>query len=323
MSSAEAREERLDAHLGEAGDRRRRVVGVQRGQHEVARERRLDAMRAVSASRISPTMITSGSARSIERRPLAKVSPDLAFTCSWLMPGSWYSTGSSIVMMFLSIELIEFSAEYRVVDLPEPVGPVTSVAPCALRKPDSNRSRASPSRPEGVEAEHGLALVEDSHHDALAMHRRQGDDADVDRVALDLQPHPAVLGNALLGDVEVAHDLHAGDHAGDHPARDGGDLAEHAVDAKAHAHVAAVGLEVQVRGAGLHGLGDDRVHELDDRGVLGGLTDVGDRGHFLVAAVVLDRLSHRVVEAAHAPDQARHVLGGGHGGPDVVARSSA
>ena len=68
------------------------------------------AIRAVSPSRISPTMITSGSARSIERSPRAKVSPALRLTCSWLTPGSWYSTGSSIVMMFLSIELIAFSA---------------------------------------------------------------------------------------------------------------------------------------------------------------------------------------------------------------------
>ena len=33
------------------------------------------AMRAVSRSRISPTMITSGSARTIERSPAAKVRP--------------------------------------------------------------------------------------------------------------------------------------------------------------------------------------------------------------------------------------------------------
>ena len=68
------------------------------------------AIRAVSASRISPTMMMSGSARSIERRPRANVRPALMFTCIWLMPGSWYSTGSSIVMMFLSTELITLSA---------------------------------------------------------------------------------------------------------------------------------------------------------------------------------------------------------------------
>ena len=68
------------------------------------------AMRAVSASRISPTMMMSGSARSIERRPAAKVSPALRLTCIWLMPGIWYSTGSSIVMMFFSTLLSVLSA---------------------------------------------------------------------------------------------------------------------------------------------------------------------------------------------------------------------
>ena len=55
-------------------------------------------------------MITSGSARSIERSPWAKVSPARRFTWIWLIPGSWYSTGSSIVMMFFSGVLMAFSA---------------------------------------------------------------------------------------------------------------------------------------------------------------------------------------------------------------------
>ena len=60
------------------------------------------AIWAVSRSRISPTMITSGSARIMERRPPSKVTPALGLTCICLMPVSSYSTGSSIVMMFFS-----------------------------------------------------------------------------------------------------------------------------------------------------------------------------------------------------------------------------
>ena len=73
------------------------------------------AILAVSPSRISPTMMTSGSARSIERRPLAKVRPAFRFTWIWLMPGSWYSTGSSIVMMFRSarVDRVERRVERR------------------------------------------------------------------------------------------------------------------------------------------------------------------------------------------------------------------
>jgi len=69
------------------------------------------AIWAVSLSRISPTMITSGSERTIERRPVANVRPALRLTCTCVRPGIWYSTGSSIVMMFISGWLITFRAE--------------------------------------------------------------------------------------------------------------------------------------------------------------------------------------------------------------------
>ena len=68
------------------------------------------AIRAVSASRISPTMTMSGSARRIERRPVAKSSPALRLTLIWLMPPIRYSTGSSIVMIFFSIWFSSASA---------------------------------------------------------------------------------------------------------------------------------------------------------------------------------------------------------------------
>ena len=45
------------------------------------------------------------------------------------MPESWYSTGSSIVMILSSSLLISERAAYSVVVLPEPVGPVTSTMP--------------------------------------------------------------------------------------------------------------------------------------------------------------------------------------------------
>ncbi len=68
------------------------------------------AISAVSRSRISPIRITLGSWRRIERRPFANVRPTFAFTSIWPTPASWISTGSSIVMMFLSVALIRASA---------------------------------------------------------------------------------------------------------------------------------------------------------------------------------------------------------------------
>jgi hypothetical protein len=66
-------------------------------------------MVAVSRSRISPTSTMSGSDRRIERRAAANVIPALLLTCTWLMPASRYSTGSSTVMMFFVSSLRMFS----------------------------------------------------------------------------------------------------------------------------------------------------------------------------------------------------------------------
>ncbi len=59
---------------------------------------------AVSLSRISPTRMTSGSWRRTERSTLAKLRPCFSLISTWLMPFSWYSTGFSIVMMFVVTE---------------------------------------------------------------------------------------------------------------------------------------------------------------------------------------------------------------------------
>ena len=68
------------------------------------------AICAVSLSRISPTMMMSGSCRRKARRPLAKVSPIFGLSGIWLMPLSWYSTGSSTVRIFTSGVLMRVSA---------------------------------------------------------------------------------------------------------------------------------------------------------------------------------------------------------------------
>ena len=103
-------QERLDAHVDQARDGAAAslVCRVENTRWPVSAA--WMAISAVSASRISPTMMTSGSWRRIERRPLAKVSSIFGLTWIWPTPCSWYSTGSSMVMMFLSVVLIFDSA---------------------------------------------------------------------------------------------------------------------------------------------------------------------------------------------------------------------
>ena len=60
---------------------------------------------------------------------------------------------------------------------------------------------------EVLEAEHDVGLVEDPHDDLLAVDGGQRGHAEVDRPVPDGEREPAVLGQAVLGDVEVGHDL--------------------------------------------------------------------------------------------------------------------
>ena len=59
-------------------------------------------MLAVSLSRISPTMMTSGSARRKARMAVAKSRPIFGCICTWRRPCWVISTGSSAVQIFMS-----------------------------------------------------------------------------------------------------------------------------------------------------------------------------------------------------------------------------
>ena len=76
-----------------------------------------------------PQQVLIVSARGQTSSAEPNVSPAFVCTWIWLIPRSRYSTGSSTVMMLRSGWLRMFSVAYRVVDLPEPVGPVTRIAP--------------------------------------------------------------------------------------------------------------------------------------------------------------------------------------------------
>jgi len=87
------------------------------------------AISAVSRSRISPTMTTSGSCRRTERRAVGKESPDRGSTSTWATPGRRYSTGSSKVTTFRTSRSSSARAPKRVLLFPEPVGPAARITP--------------------------------------------------------------------------------------------------------------------------------------------------------------------------------------------------
>ena len=98
----------------------------------------LSAVSTVSASRISPTMITSGSWRSAARSAAGKLGVSVEISRCVMIERSWVkmnSTGSSIVtILHLCARLISWSMVASVVDLPMPVAPVTSTRPRCTRR---------------------------------------------------------------------------------------------------------------------------------------------------------------------------------------------
>ena len=233
------------------------------------------AILAVSPSRISPTMITSGSARSIERRPLgegeAGLQVHLELVDARELVLDRVLDRDDVALRL--VDLVESRVERRGLARARRARDEHRAVGAAERRPRRARAASSP-MPSASRLISACDLSRIRMTIPSPSHARHRHDAGVDRVALDGQRTRPSCGSAPLGDVEVGHDLHARDDARDHPARDLRGLAQHAVDAEAHAHLAALGLEVDVRGALLDGLGDDRVDELDDRRVVGGLADL-------------------------------------------------
>ena len=135
-----------------------------------------------------------------------------------------------------------------------------------------------------LDAELGARRVEDPDDDLLAEQRGQRADAEVDRLVAELQLQPPVLRHALLGNVHARDDLDARGQLVLDRDRRLGDLAQLAVDAKAHPVVVLVGLEVQVGGARVDRVDQHLLQEAHHRRVFDFLRDLGA---FLAAVVVV------------------------------------
>ena len=162
------------------------------------------AIRAVSASRISPTITMSGSARRIERSPVAKSSPALRLTFIWLIPSIRYSTGSSIVMIFFVdvVQRAERRVERRRLARAGRPGDEDGAVGAAERLLEAGPRGAG--HAEFVQRPLRVAFVEDADRRPLAALGRQRGDAQVDPPFLDRDADAAVLRHPLLGDVELA-----------------------------------------------------------------------------------------------------------------------
>src|SRR5262249_16813566 len=155
------------------------------------------AIVAVSWSRISPTMITSGSCRRIDRRLPAKVWPALVLISIWGALAIWYSIGSSLVMIFFwnpSVSGLRgcvvggFGGAGR----PGAEEHAVGLGDQRLDLGDHLGPQADLLEPADL-----AGVVEDPHDQLLATLGAAGGDAEVDLAGLELGAERAVLWLAL------------------------------------------------------------------------------------------------------------------------------
>jgi hypothetical protein len=109
-------------------------------------------------------------------------------------------------------------------------------------------------------------LVENTHDHAFAVEHGDDRETNIDLAPLHLELDAAVLGNALLGNIQPGHDLQAADdrrlEAID--LRGHGLFLQYTVDPVADLHALFLGLDVNVARPGLNRFAQDLVHQPDD-----------------------------------------------------------
>src|SRR5579885_1942043 len=255
----------LDAHLEEPRDRARGVVRVQGREDEVPRERRLDGDLGGLGVADLPHHDHVGILAHDRAQPVGEGEADRRLHVDLVHAEE----------LILDRILDGDDLLVRRVDLVE--GPVEGGGLAAARGAGHQdhpvglhdellelRERVR-GEAEGLEVHDDARAIEDAHHDALAVERRQRRDPQIDLPPHHAQLDPPVLRQPPLGDVELRHDLHARDDGRLEPTGRGVDVVQHAVDAVADLELVLERLDVDVRGALLERAVDELVDEPDHR----------------------------------------------------------
>ena len=133
----------------------------------------------------------------------------------------------------------------------------------------------------GRQLELAAFLVEQTQHGTLAETGGQSGDTHVDLAARQAQRNAPVLRQALLGNVEIRHDLDAREHRRMQPAMRFRHRLQGAIEAEPDRRARLVGLDVNVRCALPQRLREQHVDHADDRCVVLRIEQILDPGHFL------------------------------------------
>jgi hypothetical protein len=275
-------QERLHAHVGQARDGAGGVVGVQRGQHQVAGQRGLDGdLRGFEIADLADHDHVRVLAQDGAQR-LGKTEVDLGIDLRLADAGQLVLDRvfhrHDVAAVLASSRL---SAAYSVVVLPEPVGPVTRMMPCGWAISCSKRCSVSPCMPTASRL--SLLSLLSSRRSTARSPWALGSvltRTSTARVPMRRLMRPS-CGRRFSADVELGHDLQARDQRRVQRAVGLHHFAQRAVDPEAHAGVALVGLDVDVAGAVARGLRQQALSMRMMGASSAGFQQVFDRGQLL------------------------------------------
>src|SRR6476646_4730223 len=260
----------LHAHVQEASDHVHHVVGVYGGEHQVAGERRLDGdLRGFRIANFSHhdlvgIVAQNGAQPAGEGQPFFFIDRDLRDAADLVLDRIFDSDD----LVFVGLDLVDggverggLAAARRPGDQHHAVG-LSNVAPEALEVVVAETHHVEHQRAELLA--HGL-FVQHAQYGVLAVNGGHDGHAEVDLPPVVLDAEAAVLRDPALGNVQLAHDLNAGDDGGLVLAGDRvHGLLQHAVNAVLDHHRVVAALDMDVAGPALQSGEDGGVHQAND-----------------------------------------------------------
>src|SRR6266478_1850496 len=327
----------FDAHVHQTADGRGRVIGVQRGEHQVARKRGLDSnfCRFKVANLSDQNNIRILPQEGTERG--GKVQADLLLHLHLVDARQLKLDGvfrghdvgvHGIQSGDRGIQSIGFARTRWTGNQHHAVG--LQDVPLKFFQRLRLEAELGHVQPE-------VFLVQQSHDDFFAVKGRHSRNAEVQfllfAVGLVLDHDTAVLRQALFRNVQLGHDLQA---AGDGILQAQGwghDRGELAVNAEPHAHLQFVGLDVNIARSALDGVRQDQVDQLDDGSFLSRFLQrrsiqLRFFGGQLELVVFINEVLHQIADlflvvgrsAVEAYDRVADCRFGGHHWLDVETR---
>ena len=261
----------FDAHIQKASQHVKHVVGVDRGEHQVSGEGRVDGdlgsflIADFADHHLVRIVAQNGPQAAGEREALLLVDRDLGDALDLIFHRIF--DGDDFV--FVVLDLAERGVERC--GLAGTGGPGDQHHAVRFLDVAGELDLIRFGEADDVKAElgkllaHGL-FVQHTEHGVFAMDGGHDGDAEIDETAFVTNAETAVLRDAAFGDIEFAHDLDARNDGGMPVLRDGRHgVVQHAIDAVLDGYFLVSRFNVNVTGAAFERVEDRSIHQLDDR----------------------------------------------------------